>query len=44
MQLESSEYLPHDVTIIVNELAKIWRSMFENATERSNDGYINTVA
>ena len=31
MQLESSEYLPHEVTIIVKKLAKIRRSMQQSA-------------
>jgi hypothetical protein len=40
MELESSEYLPHDLAIIVERLVEIRRSTFENATERSDDDYV----
>jgi hypothetical protein len=40
MEVESSEYLPHDVTIIVNKLVEIQRSTFENSAERSDDDYV----
>ena len=31
MHLESSEYLPHEITIIVNKLAKIRRGIQQSA-------------
>jgi hypothetical protein len=40
MELESTEFLPHDIAIVLNKLIEIRRSTFQDSAERRNDEYI----